>query len=136
MRSVVRLFVIALACAIGVWTLYSLKRALLLLVFAIFFAYLIEPLVELVRRPLRIRGHERVLPRPLSIIVVYLVIFGSIALASYLLLPRIGEQITEFTRQAPAYLITVRGRVQSLNSVYQRYPLPPNAREAIDGGMG
>ena len=59
------------------WVFDALTGILLVVVLAIFFAYLIAPLIELLRRPFNARGRERVMPRWLAIAVVYLALFGS-----------------------------------------------------------
>ena len=132
-RAILRMIFIVLAVAAVMWALYVLKGVILMIVLAIFFAYLIAPLVELVHRPFHIRGREHMMPRGLAIALVYLVIFGLLGIAIYFLLPLVGNQITAFAQQVPDYLVSARGRAQSLNNLYQRFQLPPTAREAING---
>ncbi len=114
------------------WVFEALTAILLVIVLAIFFAYLIAPLVELVRRPFNARGRERVMPRWLAIGVVYLTIFGSLGVAGWLLSPSLNEQMTQLAQQTPNYINAVRNNdlTQRLNKVYQR--LPPKTRELID----
>ncbi len=112
-----------------IWVFKALTGVLLMIVLAIFFAYLIAPLVELVRGPFEVRGQERRLPRYAAIAVVYVAIFGSLALTTWLLLPRIGSQLAEFAKQAPVYLTSARARAESLNQIYERLSLPPAVRE-------
>ena len=81
--------------------LYALQGVILLLVLSTFFAYLIAPLVELVVRPISIAGHRWLIPRAFAIGIVYLVLFASIGVTSYVLLPRLGTQVVEFSRQVP-----------------------------------
>ncbi|MFY9556251.1 MAG: AI-2E family transporter, partial [Blastocatellia bacterium] len=131
-RTFVRILLIVLAAATALWMLHALRGVLLLVVLAIFFAYLVAPLVRLVHRPFTIRGRERKTPRAIAIITVYLVILAFVGIALVLLLPRLGEQVTQFAKQAPAYLVTARGRAQKLNALYQRYQLPPTIRETIN----
>lgn len=131
-RTVVRTLFIVLLVATVLWMLHALKGVLFLVVLAIFFAYLVAPLVKLVERPFTMRGRARNTPRTMAIGIVYLCIFGSIGIALVLLLPRLGEQITQFAKQAPAYLVTTRGRAQKLNDLYQRYQLPPTVRDTIN----
>ena len=50
-RVILRIVIILLFVAAGVWILYKVTGILLLLVLSIFFAYLVSPLVELLRRP-------------------------------------------------------------------------------------
>ncbi len=130
-RAVLRVILIALAVAAALWMLYALEGVILLAVLAVFFAYLISPVVEFVRRPFHLRGQERVMPRALAVGIVYLVLFGTVGITLYILLPRLGEQITDFVKQAPTYLATARGRAATLQTLYQRYQLPPAARETV-----
>jgi predicted PurR-regulated permease PerM len=60
-RAIVRVVFIALAVAATLWVLYALTGVLLLVVLAIFFAYLLAPLVEFACRPINVRGRARVL---------------------------------------------------------------------------
>jgi predicted PurR-regulated permease PerM len=131
-RAVLRVILIALAVVAALWMLYALEGVILLVVLAIFFAYLISPVVEFLRRPFHLRGQERVMPRALAVGIVYLVLFGAIGTTLYVLLPRLGEQITDFVKQAPTYLATARGRAATLQSIYQRYQLPPATRDTVN----
>jgi hypothetical protein len=65
-RAIVRVVFIALAVAATLWVLYALTSVLLLVVLAIFFAYLLAPLVEFACRPINVRGRARVRIRPVS----------------------------------------------------------------------
>src|SRR4029453_8181546 len=77
-RATAQVAVVLIGMALGLWALYRLRGVLLLLVLAVFFAYLVGPLVRLLRRPIaRWRGF--VLPLPLTIGVIYAAIFGALA---------------------------------------------------------
>jgi predicted PurR-regulated permease PerM len=128
-RAILRLLLVVLAVVAAIWALYKLQGVLLLLILAIFFAYLISPLVELVHRPFKVGGRERLMPRPVAIGIVYLALFGSLGLAVFLLLPLVGDQFTELSTQAPSYYKGMSERAQSLSRLYQR--LPPTAREPV-----
>jgi predicted PurR-regulated permease PerM len=130
-RAVLRLILIVLGVAAIIWALYLLEGVILLLVLSIFFAYLIAPLVEFFHHPVWLRGRERkhFIPRTLAIGVVYLLIFGGLGLAVYILLPKVGEQLTEIGRQAPTYSKTLSESTQKLERFYQRIPSP--ARESV-----
>jgi len=112
------------------WVFYALTGILLVVVLSIFFAYLIAPLVELVRRAFTTRGREHLMPRGLAIGVVYLVIFGSLTLAVVLLLPRVGNQLADLAQKVPDYLTSARTRAESLNAISQKLNLPPKLRVA------
>ncbi|HYE15221.1 MAG TPA: AI-2E family transporter [Pyrinomonadaceae bacterium] len=118
------------------WVFYALTGVLLVVVLAIFFAYLIAPLVELVRRPFRAFGHQLELPRPLAIAIIYVFIFGSLTLCAWVLLPRLGNQMADLAKNTPDYLTSARARADSLNQVYRQLNLPPGvsryANEQVD----
>jgi predicted PurR-regulated permease PerM len=120
-RVILRVVFIFLAVAAALFVLYELQGVILLLVLAIFFAYLVAPLVEFVRRPIYIRGRERVMPRAIAIGIVYLVIFGSIGVTLYLLLPHLYDQIPQFAQQAQEHL---KGSTEKLNRLYKHFPAP------------
>ncbi|HEX8853941.1 MAG TPA: hypothetical protein VF754_10670, partial [Pyrinomonadaceae bacterium] len=88
-RAILRIIFIALAVVAVLFILYALTGVLLLVVLSIFFAYLIAPLVEMVRRPFSAGGRSHKLPRAAAIGVVYFLIFGTLATTIYLLMPRI-----------------------------------------------
>src|SRR5205807_7548026 len=89
-RVVLRIIVILLAVAALLWIVYKLTTVLLLLVLSIFFAYLVAPLVDLVQRPIRIGGRQRVIPGGIRIGTAYVVSFTGIGLALYFLVPHLG----------------------------------------------
>ena len=72
---------VALALAAGLWTLYRLAGVILLLVLSVFFAYLIAPLVDKLRRPFSVGDKHFALPRLAAIGFAYVFVFGSIAAA-------------------------------------------------------
>ena len=138
-RAILRIVFIIRVVAAALWIFYALTGILLLVVLAIFFAYLIAPLVELMRRPFKLGGRERTLPRGVAIGVVYFVIFGSLGLSMYVLMPRLGAQMAEFTRNAPDYLTNAAARARSLDSFYDRMRFPPSVRrtanDAVNGAI-
>ena len=79
-RTILRVLLIVLATTMVLWMLHALRGVLLLVILAIFFAYLVTPLVKLTHRFLR-RGHTRKTHPTLAIGIVYLCIFGSIGIA-------------------------------------------------------
>jgi predicted PurR-regulated permease PerM len=129
-RVILRVVLIILAVAAALFALYQLEGVILLLVLAIFFAYLVAPLVDVVRRPMYLRGREFVMPRGVAIGIVYLVLFGSIGLALYFLLPHLYDQIPQFAQQAQVYL---RGSADKLNRFYKHFPVP--VVKAIDDAV-
>jgi predicted PurR-regulated permease PerM len=123
---------VVLGVAIALWVLFSLRGILILLVLAVFFAYLVAPLVGFCRRPFTLKGRKFVLPLPAAIGVVYLFLFGSLAAVFVLLLPVLNRQLGELVTQAPGYLARIQERWQSWQTGYRRHALPQEVRDAID----
>jgi predicted PurR-regulated permease PerM len=134
-RATLRVIVIALAVAATLWLLHALLGVLLLVVLAIFFAYLVAPLVEFACRPFSVRGRTHFLPRALAIGVVYLLIFGSLGLGGSVLLPQLGTQVAQFAQQAPTYLESMRARALDWTIYYEQYRLPLAVRDAINNSV-
>jgi predicted PurR-regulated permease PerM len=117
------------------WVFYALTGVLLVIVLAIFFAYLISPLIELVRKGLarRGRGGEPLpLPRTAAIAVVYVLIFGSLGLGAWVLTPRLGVQMAEITQQAPGYITNAQQRADRLNRALADLNLPKSVRDSAN----
>ena len=80
----------------GLALLYLLRRALLLLAFSLFFAYLISPLVNGVQRSLGL--HRR---RAGAVAVVYLVLLLALAGASTAVGPRLSDELASLAQRLP-----------------------------------
>lgn len=131
-RVILRLVLLLLAVAGGLWLLYALQGVILLLLLSMLFAYLIAPLVEFLCRPVSWRRRPWSMPRPLAIALVYLALLTSVAIASYILLPLLGAQVTEFGRQVPGYLAYARDQLQGWRHFINPDHLPQAVREAMD----
>jgi predicted PurR-regulated permease PerM len=116
----------------ALWLIDTLLGILLVVILGVFFAYLIAPLVEIVRRPFNARGRERVMPRWLAIAVVYVAIFGSLGVVATVLVPRVGTQMAEIATNAPRYMTNAKERADRLNKIYEDLNLPPSVRKAAN----
>jgi len=134
-RALLRLIFVIVAVAAVLWAVYALAAVLLLVVLAMFFAYLIAPLVEVVRRPFVRRSRERLMPRAAAIGIVYIVLFGSGVVASYVVLPKLSNQLAAFARQAPTYLAHAREHFQSWKFFINQDRVPVTVRDAVDKAM-
>jgi predicted PurR-regulated permease PerM len=135
-RSIVRIVVVVLIM-MQLWDVlqylfYGLQRLILLVILSIFFAYLMDPLVKLIRRPFKERKKEKWMPRWAAVLIAYLILFLVIILAILYLAPRVNEQLKEFAGNFPKYSETVRARLSDLNERYQNYPIPEDVRNAIN----
>src|SRR5687767_9274751 len=84
-RSIIRVVVITLfllfIAGFVQTVLSSLTFLFFLIVISVFFAYLIDPLVRIIRRPFKERGLDRLMPRAYAIIVAYLFVFTILGIA-------------------------------------------------------
>jgi predicted PurR-regulated permease PerM len=127
---------ILLAFVALLWVIYRLTGLLLLIVLSIFFSYLVAPLVDLVQRPMYIGGRERVIPRGLAIVIVYIVLFTAIGLAIYLLIPQLSAQFPEFKQQAVVYFQKIRSSTESLSQYFKQRRMPEGAAKYVDSLLG
>ncbi|HWT02377.1 MAG TPA: AI-2E family transporter [Pyrinomonadaceae bacterium] len=134
-RAILRVIIIVLLVAAFMWVLYKLEGVLLLIVLSVFFAYLIAPLVEFVRRPFNLRGREHIMPRAAAIGIVYFVLFGSLILALWILLPKLNKQAQAFRSASTQFQTTAEGRVKLISDFCRRNEIPANACDALNSGL-
>lgn len=131
-RKTLQVILVALGVAGVLWAVYRLRGVLLLLVLAVFFAYLVAPFVGICRRPFKLGGRKIVLPLPAAIGVVYVFIFGSLAALVAVLVPVVSDQLDELVSELPGYLARFQDRWQRWQTSYQSRALPPALRATID----
>ncbi len=131
-RVVLRIVAILLAVAAFLWIVYKLTTVLLLVVLSVFFAYLVAPLVDLVQRPIRLGGRDRIMPRGLAIGIVYVVLFSGIGLAIYFLAPQLGAQFPVFKQEATAYYKTIANTSDRLNQYFKQHRMPAGVVDALN----
>lgn len=112
--------------------LTSLAKLIFLLVLAIFLAYLIDPLVRLIRRPFKRRHLEKFMPRPLAIVVAYLLVFSAVGAGIANLAPRIADQGAEFAKNFPEYATAAQVKFRGLNDRIRRMRLSKEIQETLD----
>ncbi len=136
-RSIVRVVLITLLILFIAGFLTTLISALthlfFLIVLAVFFAYLIRPLVELIRRPFDNLSYDRFMPRPLAIGLAYLIVFTVLGLGIAVLTPVVAEQAREFSVSLPEYASSIQNKFKDLSTRYKRYQIPETVQENING---
>lgn len=135
-RSIIRIVVITLillyiAGSVGT-ILSSLTTLLFLIVLSIFFAYLIDPLVRLIRQPFKKRGIEKWMPRSFAIPLAYIFVFLVVGIAISNIAPRVVEQAKEFGTNLPAYGTMFRDRANELNRRFDRLRIPEEVQGEIN----
>lgn len=130
-----RIVLIVIAVAVGGLMLYWLERVALLLVLAMFFAYLIAPLVAAGERPLRAMRTPPWLSRGLAIGLVYAIVSGVAWAGTAMLLPTLSQQFGDAVSQAPAYSQSLRTWEAGWQRSYERLRLPVEVRRRIDESL-
>lgn len=135
-RSIVRVVIVAMIFLfIGSRVenvIGSLTYLFFLLVLSIFFAYLIDPLVKLIRRPFKARSIERFMPRALAIVLAYLMVFTTLGIAIASIAPQVSQQARDFAANLPAYGASVQRSVQELNRRFDRLRIPDEVQQRIN----
>jgi len=134
-RVILRVIFIILFVALILWVIAKLTGVILLLVLSIFFAYLVSPLVEFLRRPRQFGRRTIAVPRSLAIILAYLVILGAVVLAITVVLPSLGNQFPEFATQAKDYWKTIGERTQQLNEFFGSRRMPKPIVDAVNNAI-
>lgn len=131
-----RVTIMIVLVLVGAYLVIGLIQALaflfFLVVISIFFAYLMEPLVSLIRRPFVIRNLDRMMPRPLAILVSYVFVFSLLVLAIGYLAPLIAAQFTEFVGNAPKYSQAVQSRIDAINNSYSELMVTEEVQTEIN----
>ncbi len=135
-RSIVRVVIVTLILVFfagSVQTLvYSLSGLLFLIVLSIFFAYLMDPIVRLIRRPFKARGAESVMPRWLAIFFAYLFVFAVIGAFIATIAPRVADQAKEFGTNIPTITTAFRERLREVNQRFDRLRIPDEVQADIN----
>jgi predicted PurR-regulated permease PerM len=139
-RSIVRVVLIAvliLSVLEFVKGILSSVTHLVFLVFlAVFFAYLIEPLVKIVQRPFEDRHLEKLMPRALAIFVSYVVVFGTIGVAISFIAPVVAEQGRQLSASFPTYSTAIQTKLDELGTRYKINRIPKELQDTISEKVG
>ncbi|MGH9880280.1 MAG: AI-2E family transporter [Pyrinomonadaceae bacterium] len=131
-RVILRVVIIVLLVAAAIWIIIKLTGVILLLVLSIFFAYLVSPLVDFLRRPIRIAGRELAMPRVLAIVLAYLIIVAALVAIILLVVPRVGSQFPEFAEQARGYWRTLGAKTQAISEYFRVHRMPEPVLDALN----
>ena len=123
-RVVLRIVFILLVIGGVLWIISKITGILLLLVLSIFFAYLVSPLVEFIRRPRNLGKYNVEIPKVVAIALAYLVIAAAVVFAVFVVLPSLSNQFPVFADQAKAYWKSLGDRTQELVKYSRRMPAP------------
>ena len=132
-RIVLRVLLLILLVLAILWVISKITGIILLLVLSIFFAYLVSPLVEFLRRERPIGRRTIAIPKLVAITLAYLIILAGLAVVIFGILPSLSYQAPEFATQAQAYWQSLGDKIQELTKYSRR--LPPPIVEAINDAV-
>lgn len=136
-RSIVRVVLITLIIIFisdsikGIIT--SLTYLFFLIVLSIFFAYLIEPLVQMIRRPFEEANRDKYMPRPLAIAAAYVIVFSILGIVIASLTPIVVEQAKQLTTKLPTYRDYFQEQFRYISTRFERYQIPEAIQNEITG---
>jgi predicted PurR-regulated permease PerM len=131
-RVVLRVLLIIVVVAVGLWALHRLASVVLVLIIAALFAYVVAPLVQLAGRPIRIAGRSHRLSRAGAIALVYVLIAGGVSGGAALLLPSASDQVKDMLARAPAYAESIVTWEHGWTRYYEHLRIPLELRQSID----
>jgi predicted PurR-regulated permease PerM len=99
-RTLARVFFTLVLFAGGLYLVYLVRDVVVLLFIAVFLAVALGPAVDFF--------HRRLLPRALSILLVYLLGLIAVFLVGLLVVPPIVDQVEDLARKAPSYIRDIR----------------------------
>ena len=134
-RVVLRVIFILLIVTGVLWIISKITGIILLLVLSIFFAYLVSPLVEFLRRPRTIGKRTIAIPKVVAIVLSYLIILAVIVFAIFVLLPSFGNQFPEFANQAKLYWKSLGDKTQQIIEYSRSRRIPGPLVDAVNNAV-
>ena len=134
-RVVLRIAVLLLLVIAVLWILSKITGIILLLVLSIFFAYLVSPLVEFLRRPRAVGRRTVAIPKVGAIALTYLIILAAMVFVIFVILPTLSNQFPEFASQAKEYWISFGKKVQELTEYSRLRRMPPPVVDAVNNAV-
>ena len=134
-RSIVRVvFIVFVLLAVkdflGI-VISSLTYLFFMLVLAIFFAYLINPLVDLIRKPFE-GSYPKLMPQALAIALAFLMVFSILGVGVYYLAPGISNQARTFVEKVPTYTTSVQSAINDMNRRLDRMRIDDSVQTQIN----
>lgn len=135
-RSIVRVVVVTMLLLFVAGyvqrAINALSYLFFLIVLSVFFAYLIDPIVRLIRKPFKARNIDNWMPRSLAILLAYVIVFTILGVAVANIAPRVVDQAKEFGTNLPAYGQAIRERSSDLSLRFDRLRIPDEVQGNIN----
>ncbi len=134
-RVVLRIIFVLLVVIACLWVILKITGIILLLVLSIFFAYLVSPMVEFLRRPRTIGQRTIEIPKIVAIVLAYVIMLAAILFVILVILPTLSTQFPEFATQAKEYWATFGKKTQEIIEYSRLKRLPPPVVEAVNNAV-
>ena len=121
-----RLILVGIAGIVLWWLLSRSMAALAPFIVALILAYLMTPLIDRL---------DRFLPRPMAILLVYLIFLGSMVALIAWLLPLINNQIQQLQDAAPTYSAKLQEWTTNINNWYHSLPISDEFRQSLENSV-
>jgi predicted PurR-regulated permease PerM len=131
-RVILRVIFILLVVGALLWVISKITGIILLLVLSIFFAYLVSPLVEFLRRPRTIGHREIAIPKVAAIGIAYLILMAAVVMAVFIVLPSLSNQFPEFVNQSKSYWKSVGEKAPQVVEEWRLRRLPGPVANAVN----
>jgi predicted PurR-regulated permease PerM len=112
--------------------LTSLVYLFFLIVLSVFFAYLMDPLVRIIRLPFESRELGRWMPRTVSIALAYVIVF--VVAGSFIIgiTPQVTEQGRELATNLPNYGTAIQTTFRDINRRFDRLRIPDEIQDEFN----
>ncbi len=135
-RSIVRVVVITLIILFIAGSVenivVSITPLIFLIILSVFVAYLIDPLVRVIRLPFKERNLDKWMPRWLAIVISYIFVFMILGGAISYIAPKVVEQAKEFGANLPTYAQAIRARTNEINRRFDRLRVPDEVQAELN----
>ena len=133
-RAFLRDLLIVAGIVAALWVMHRLGRIVLVLILAMFLAYVIAPLVDRVQQT-SVRGRTYRMPRAAAVTIVYLLLVGAAVGGVALLWPSASAQLDDAVASSPKYLEAFRAWERGWSRYYERLRIPIELRHGIEPEM-
>ena len=134
-RTVLRVIIVLLTVLVLLWVISKVTGIILLLVLSIFFAYLVSPLVEFIRRPRAVGVLTVAVPKAIAITLAYLIILAGILVAVFVIVPSLSNQFPVFAATAKEYWQSLGDKSQQFIEYSRSRRIPAPLVDAINSAI-
>lgn len=131
-RVILLTLLIVIVAVVAAGVILSLSFLFFLLAASILFAYLLAPLVSIIRAPFRGTRLNSLMPRWLAIFLVYVLVFVLVGVGIANIAPTVSEQGKEFGANLPAYAASIRKTLNDVNRRFDRLRIPEELQTTIN----